>query len=219
MNCVHILSTFQCEAAMGTRERRERERQQRREAILDAARRLFWARGYERATMPQIADAAEVAPGTLYLYFPSKEALYTELLVEGYERLAERLRQAVRADASPREQGEALTDGFLSFAREHPEYFDIIFFTVQREGGALTRLALDAEQRSQLLSAEAACRAIATGVLGRAGVPAEAAASRVQAVWSMLAGVVLYFVRDDAATFSSVAREAKTLILKGVFAP
>ncbi|MBM4037522.1 MAG: TetR/AcrR family transcriptional regulator [Planctomycetes bacterium] len=200
---------------MGTRERREREKQQRREAILDAARKLFWARGYERATVPQIADAAEVAPGTVYLYFPSKEALYAELLVEGYERLAERLRQAVRADASLREQGEALIDGFLSFAREHPEYFDIIFFTVQREGGTLTRLALDAGQRSTLLAAENACRAIATEVLQRAGVPPEATASRVQAIWSMLAGVVLYFVRDDAATFAAISREARTLILRG----
>ena len=204
---------------MGTRERREREKEQRREAILDAARKLFWARGYERATMPQIADAAEVAPGTLYLYFPSKEALYAELLVEGYGRLGERLREAVQADGSPREQGEALIDGFLGFAREHPEYFDIIFFTVQREGRAVTGLALDAEQRSSLLAAEAACRSVATGVLERAGVPPEAAVHRVQAVWSMLAGIVLYFVRDDAATFAAVAREARALILKGVFEP
>ncbi|HUT37513.1 MAG TPA: helix-turn-helix domain-containing protein [Planctomycetota bacterium] len=202
---------------MGTRERREREKQQRREAILDAARRLFWERGYERATMPQIAETAELAPGTLYLYFQNKQALYAELLIEGYERLAEHLRQAIQGDASPRQQADALVDAFLGFAREHPEYFDIIFFVVQREGRALAELALDAEQRNALSVAEGACRRVATEVLERAGVPGEAAPSRVQAVWSMLAGVVLYFVRDDAATFSAVASEAKGLILRGAF--
>jgi AcrR family transcriptional regulator len=202
---------------MGRQERRERERLGRRQAILDAARKLFWERGYEQATMPQIADIAELAPGTLYLYFPSKQALYAELLFEGYDRLLERLRQAIPADAPPRQQAEALIDSFLGFAREHPEYFDIIFFVVQRERHALADLALDAEQRSRLSAREAACRDLAAGVLQRAGVPADAAAPKVHAIWSMLAGVVLYFVRDDPASFDAVAREARALIVKGVF--
>ena len=202
---------------MGTQQRREREKQMRRQAILEAARKLFWEKGYNQATMPQIAEAAELAPGTLYLYFPSKQSLYAELLLEGYGHLYERLSQAIPQDAPPRQQAEALVDAFLGFAREHPEYFDIIFFVVQREGHAIADLGLDAEQRSRLSAREAACLELASAVLQRAGVPTEAAAPKVHAVWSMLAGVVLYFVRDDPATFAVVSQEAKGLILKGIF--
>ncbi|MHB9146648.1 MAG: TetR family transcriptional regulator [Symbiobacteriia bacterium] len=50
--------------------------------ILDAARQVFAERGYHGSTMRDIAAAAGVATGTLYLYFPSKEALYEALLVK-----------------------------------------------------------------------------------------------------------------------------------------
>lgn len=52
----------------------------RENAILDAARQVFAERGYHGSTMRDIAAAAGVATGTLYLYFPSKEALYEALL-------------------------------------------------------------------------------------------------------------------------------------------
>ncbi len=45
---------------MGTQERRERERSERREEILQTARELFWSRGYNRTTMPEIARASSI---------------------------------------------------------------------------------------------------------------------------------------------------------------
>ena len=125
---------------MGTRQRRDREAKRRRQSILDAARDVFFKHGYAAATIPKVAAAAELAPGTLYLYFPSKDALYAELLAEGYETLHQRLAQSVRPGAPPRRQAEALIDAFFDFARQNPEYFDIVFFVLQREGAT----ALDA---------------------------------------------------------------------------
>ena len=204
---------------MGTRERRAREKEQRRQDILDAARTLFRASGYDGTTMPQIAQAAELAPGTLYLYFPSKQALYAELLIEGYDLLLERLQTAIQTDAPPRQQAETLIDVFMAFAREYPEYFDIIFFIVQREGHAVAALDLPAQQRERLAAHQDACKHLAAQVLERAGIAAAGAPLdlTVDAVWSMLAGVVLYFHRDEPDAFAAVAARAKQLILHSLF--
>ncbi|HEX3564456.1 MAG TPA: TetR/AcrR family transcriptional regulator [Acidimicrobiales bacterium] len=52
--------------------RRERKKAQTKKAIVDAASGLFWSKGYDATTIYEIADAADVAPGTLYLHFDSK---------------------------------------------------------------------------------------------------------------------------------------------------
>jgi len=204
---------------VGTRERREREKQQRRQDILDAARKLFWARGFEGTTMPQIAASAELAPGTLYLYFTSKQALYAELLFEGYEMLRERMEGAVSGGGDARALAEAVIDVFLGFSREHPEYFDIIFFVIRREGHAMSELALEPDQVARLTEYQNACVRVAADVLRSAelGLSEEKLLLLVDTVWSMLAGVVLYFHRDAPETFGAVAETAKAVVLKAIF--
>ena len=64
---------------MGIKERKAREREMRRQQILVAAKRIFTQRGYEKCTMEDIAREAEVSPGTIYLYFKSKDELYASL--------------------------------------------------------------------------------------------------------------------------------------------
>jgi len=59
--------------------RRERERDRRRAEILDAAGRVFAARGFATATMDDVATESELSKGTLYLYFENKEALFLSL--------------------------------------------------------------------------------------------------------------------------------------------
>ena len=58
---------------MGIAERKEREKLQRRKDIIDAAEKVFFYRGFESATMDEIAEKVELSKGTLYLYFKSKE--------------------------------------------------------------------------------------------------------------------------------------------------
>jgi len=204
---------------MGTRERRAREKARRRRDILEAARALFWAKGFDGTTMPEIAEAAELAAGTLYLYFPGKQALYAELLIEGYDLLLERLEAALAADAPPRQQAATLIDVFTAFARQFPEYFDIIFFIVQREGHAVAALDLPAQQHERLAARQDACKRVAARVLERAGIGTASTPLEltVDAVWSMLAGVALYFRRDQAEAFAAVAERAKQLILHSLF--
>jgi len=65
---------------MSTAERRLREREERIRSILEAALRVFAREGLRPATMDAIAAEAELGKGTVYYYFPSKEALLEELV-------------------------------------------------------------------------------------------------------------------------------------------
>jgi AcrR family transcriptional regulator len=196
---------------MSTKLRRQREADQRRRSILNAARKLFFRDGYAGATIPQIASAAELAPGTLYLYFPSKNAIYAELLAEGYGLLEGRLRKAIQPAAAPRELAGRFIDAFFGFARENPEYFDIIFFMLRTRAGSDVSGRLDNEQVRRLQSLESQCKTVAAQLLP--SLPGAGPAS-VDAVWSMLAGVVCFFRSDP--DFQAVAAEARRLVVRGL---
>ncbi|MHC4662079.1 MAG: TetR/AcrR family transcriptional regulator [Planctomycetota bacterium] len=202
---------------MGTRERRERERTDRRNDILKAARKLFWKGSFEATSMAAIARESELAPGTLYLYFQSKEALYAELLIEGYDILIGRLENKLDSKAPPRKQAGALIEVFFKFAEDFPEYFDIIFFVLQRERMPVRDICISKDQLEELDSRQNACKGIVAEIIGKSGVTKAAVIDRkVEAIWSMLAGVVLYN-KDEPDDFKSIAKEAKEIILKGFF--
>ena len=204
---------------MGTSQRRERERRQRRQDILAAARELFWTRGYAATTMPRIARAAELAPGTLYLYFAGKGALYAELLMEGFDRLIERLGAEAGRPDDPREEAARLIDAFLGFARDYPQYFDIIFFVMQRETPGTRESALDEGQLKRLRAKEDACKALAASALERAPRlrALDDPGATIDAIWSMLVGLVFYFRKTGDETFARVATRAKELLIDAAF--
>jgi AcrR family transcriptional regulator len=200
---------------MGTRQRRDHEAEQRRQSILRAAKDVFWKAGYAAATIPRVAAAAQLAPGTLYLYFPGKAALYAELLAEGYEMLHQRLADSAAPDLTPRRRVGALIDAFIEFAKENPEYFDIMFFVLQREGSD-RKGRLDAAQVRRLKDLENRCHAVAGQVLRRSGLDhARTGQAALDALWSMLAGVIFYFRNDP--TFDAVAKQARRLLLSAIF--
>lgn len=90
---------------MASPDRREREKQARRRQIMDAAREVFAARGFGRATMEQIAEKADYKPATLYLYFKNKQELYTSLTMELMDRISGRFGQwAEQAGLGPMEK-------------------------------------------------------------------------------------------------------------------
>lgn len=72
--------TLGAQGAKARPTRREREKLERREQVLESALSLFSERGYHDVSMQEIAQAAEFAIGTLYTFFESKDALYSALL-------------------------------------------------------------------------------------------------------------------------------------------
>jgi AcrR family transcriptional regulator len=74
------------EALMGREERRHREREARKNAILKAARKLAFEKGFKSATVDSIAKKAELSKGTIYLYFNSKEDIYFQILLKEIDK-------------------------------------------------------------------------------------------------------------------------------------
>lgn len=201
---------------MGTTERRQREARQRRQDILKAAQKVFWEKGFSGTTMPQVAAQAELAPGTLYLYFPSKDALYVELLVEGYNVLKARLQSQAQKTGSAKDCAAGLIDAFFSFAREYPEYFDIIFFVLQQGNIGTWRASLPEDQLSRLAGREDDCKEIAAEILQKVEFAApDDLKDVVDAIWSMLAGVVLCL--RDREDFAEICEQARNLVMLAVF--
>lgn len=110
---------------MGVKERHEREREAVARGILDAARELFVAEGYQNVSIRKIAEKIEYSPAAIYGYFASKDDIFLALAEEGF-RLLFACEEAVR----PEPTVESIRDGFLrfyDFSRTHPEYFALMF--------------------------------------------------------------------------------------------
>jgi TetR/AcrR family transcriptional regulator len=85
---------------MSVAARRERERGERRSLILDAAERAFAAKGLDATTMDDIAAQAQLAKGTLYLYFDTKEELLLGMAVRHQRAVLDRFAEAKRSAAN-----------------------------------------------------------------------------------------------------------------------
>ncbi len=106
-------------AAPGSRKGRERAR--RCTEVLAVARALFTSKGYQQTAMVEIAAGAEVALGTLYQLFASKEEILCRLLEAQVDALLERLREAVAGERDPRAQVERLVRTQLALLRDNAD--------------------------------------------------------------------------------------------------
>jgi len=108
--------------------RREREKAQRRDDILRAAKEIFFTRGFHTATVDDVAVAAEVSKGTVYLYFDTKETILAHLLLEGLNALIADL-QAAFAEGEALDAGTRLrriAAAYLEFFQTSPDYYRLI---------------------------------------------------------------------------------------------
>lgn len=78
---------------MGIKERKEKEKNERRQQIQQAAKELFMLKGFRLATMEDIARKAELSPATIYLYFKNKEELYCSLNLIGLQYLSDEIKK------------------------------------------------------------------------------------------------------------------------------
>ncbi len=113
---------------MGSEERRQRERDELREKILDAARELFLECGYEGVTMRKVAERIEYSPTAIYLHFADKESLFRELCSTDFSQLAEEF-QEVPITADPVERLRVCARIYIQFAVDHPNQYRLMFMT------------------------------------------------------------------------------------------
>jgi AcrR family transcriptional regulator len=113
---------------MGTKERRERERDAVRTKILDAARELFAAEGYEGVSMRAIAEKIEYSPTLIYQYFKDKETLIKELCYEDFGNLALQLQNTLKIE-DPIEGLHQCGREYVKFAIAYPNHYRLMFMT------------------------------------------------------------------------------------------
>jgi len=120
---------------LGIRERKERERGRRKQQITVAAKRIFLERGFDKATMEDIAKEAELSSGTLYLYFKNKHELYASITLKVLQFLNMRLAhiKAEKADLSPEEKLEVLKEVLLDSYDFDPMALTNLFHLQSRE--------------------------------------------------------------------------------------
>ena len=96
---------------MGIKERKEREKERRRQQIIVAAKKIFTEKGFNKATMDDIANEAELSPGTLYLYFKNKEELYASLSLRVLRYLQQKIEHVDKIPAlEPEQKLDAMTE-------------------------------------------------------------------------------------------------------------
>lgn len=108
---------------MGTIERKEREKLRRREEIIDAAEVVIFSKGYENATMDDVAREAELSKGTLYLYFSSKEELYFAIVKRGVSILESLFVEVLAMETSGLCKISKIGENFIKFYSEHEDYY------------------------------------------------------------------------------------------------
>jgi AcrR family transcriptional regulator len=115
---------------MGTTERREREKQELRTKILDAARELFAAEGYEAVTMRKIAERIEYSATAIYAHFKDKNALIRELCEEDFAAFAQAFVEFLSIE-DPIERMRRAGVAYVDFAIKNPQHYRLMFMTAR----------------------------------------------------------------------------------------
>jgi AcrR family transcriptional regulator len=113
---------------MGVKERRERERSETRDKILDAARELFVTEGFEGVSMRRVADKIEYSPTAIYVHFADKNELFRELCHRDYARLAEVFQSSV-ISSDPVERLKQIGAIYIDFGIQNPNHYKFMFMT------------------------------------------------------------------------------------------
>jgi AcrR family transcriptional regulator len=112
---------------MGIVERKERQRQEVRDSILEAAWKLVHEDGWANLSIRKIADAIEYSVPVVYDHFENKEAIVFEFTKKGFALLGDKLRETITKSENPGEQLEAIAYAYWDFAFQNPEYYQVMF--------------------------------------------------------------------------------------------
>jgi AcrR family transcriptional regulator len=111
---------------MGIAERKRREKEKRRQAIIEAAEKVFFTKGIEPATMDDVAEEAELSKGTLYLYFKNKDDLLHAIVHRGLHILYTRFEKVAAGPELGIEKLQAIGKAYIGFFQEDRNHFDIM---------------------------------------------------------------------------------------------
>jgi len=114
--------------SLSIKEIRKREKEQRRDYILDVAEELFFSRGYDDVSMNQIAQDVGLNKATLYLYFKNKESIYFAIVLRGVRIFKEMLKKRVELGVTGIGKLEEAGRAYFVFYKDYPDYHDAYLY-------------------------------------------------------------------------------------------
>ena len=176
-------------------EKRKKEKENRKNTILRAARRLFFDRGFKSVTVDNIAAKSEVSKGSIYLCFESKEEIYAQILISDNIALYERIKNFSATEASASQL-------LLEFARIYVDYFlndnelFRILMTFMMQTGQMN---LTEKQNTELIRStneniKIISEIIKKGIDSGEFAPIGNIRQMQNAIWGMLNGVISLYV-------------------------
>lgn len=161
----------------------------RKEQLLDVALHEFAQRGFHTTSMHEVADAAGVTKPVLYQHFPSKRALYLELLRDVGARLLRAITDATSEAGGPREQVERGLGAYFRFVAEHRAAYRLMF------GGGTRR---DEEFAAETTRVERAMAEVIAGLIEVDGLDADDRLLFAYGIVGLAEGTTRWWVADDA---------------------
>lgn len=111
---------------MGLAERKEREKEELKELILNASKKILLREGQEGLSIRKIAAAIEYSPATIYLYYKDKDAILHELMEMGF-MLMNKYMVSAFAEQDPVERIHAIGAAYVKFGLENKDWYDLMF--------------------------------------------------------------------------------------------
>ena len=126
INTLTVLSIFQA-LIMGIADRRERQKENLRQEILDAASEMFARDGYESVSMRKIAEKIEYSPTTIYLYFKDKNDLLNQICEETFANLIKDWRKIENKIDDPLTALKKAMGAYVEFGLKYPNHYEVTF--------------------------------------------------------------------------------------------
>jgi AcrR family transcriptional regulator len=183
--------------------------------ILAAARGVFARRGFNDATVEEIAAAAGIAKGTVYLYFPSKKEVYLAALKEGLVELRERTRQNMREAPGIRAKLRSFVATRLEFAEANRDFIHIYHAEISNLPNSVA--GFDNEFRQLYLQQAKVLEAELQAAIKSGEIPAIRTDFAAFLIYDMVRGVMTQrLLKWSKATMAADIELLENMIWKGL---
>jgi AcrR family transcriptional regulator len=177
------------------RKKKEKGKENRRNTILKAARRLFFDRGFKTVTVDSIAAKSEVSKGSIYLCFESKEEIYTQILIADNIALHERIINFSSIEASASQLLQEFARIYVDFFLNDKELFRILMTFMMQTG----QMHLTEKQSTELIRStneniKPISEIIQKGIDSCEFSPVSNIWQMQNAIWGMLNGVISLYL-------------------------
>jgi AcrR family transcriptional regulator len=169
---------------MSIRERREREREDRERLIIDAARELAEAEGWDAVTTRRLAEQIEYSQPVLYSHFKGKDAIMAAVAVDGFAELATALRAARTSAVDPQASLTAVANAYALFAETRPVLYETMFTN------AVDLTFASSETPAPLQEGFGELREAVRAVAGGDDLDAQTLGAQTEVFWASLHGLM-----------------------------